>query len=347
MSIKNVKSSIDELDKESMEKTQDHLDSLTKPPGSLGKLEELCIKIAGIQASEPIINGKKIFILAGDHGITEEGVSAFPSSVTKQMMRNFVNEGAAINALSNYSGTELELVDMGVEGEINSKSIINKKMDDGTNNFYKEPAMTPEKAEKSIKNGIEIVNKYTPNVDVIGLGEMGIGNTTPSAAIFSSLLDLEPREVVGSGTGLDDEEIRHKVNVIGESLEKHNPSDDPIDVLSKVGGFEIGGLAGVILGGAANDKIVIVDGYITLAAALIAMEIEPKVRNYLVFAHRSGENGFDRILRELNAKPLLDLDMKLGEGTGASLAMNILDSAVKIYHEMATFEEAEVSNSKD
>lgn len=345
MSISKTTSKINELNQEAMKKAQKHLDSLTKPKDSLGRLEELCVKVAGIQGKEPEINNKKIFILAGDHGITEEGVSAFPSPVTKQMMMNFVNGGAAINSLSNYSKAELELVDMGVNGKIESDKIIDKKISNGTNNFYKEPAMTKKQAKKSIKHGINLVKEHAEKSEVIGLGEMGIGNTTPSAAIFSTILNLKPEEIIGTGTGLDDKGIQNKIDVVTESLKRRKPSNNPIEILSKVGGLEIGGLTGVILEAAAQNKILLVDGYITLSASLLALEIEPKIENYLIFSHNSGENGFERIINEKGFDPLLDLDMKLGEGTGASLAMNILESSVKTYHEMATFEEAGISGS--
>ncbi len=345
MSISKTTSKINELNQEAMKKAQNHLNSLTKPKNSLGRLEDLCVKVAGIQGKEPEINNKKIFILAGDHGITEEGVSAFPSPVTKQMMKNFVNGGAAINALSNYSKADLELVDIGVNGKIESDKIIDKKISNGTNNFYKEPVMTKKQAKKSIKHGINLVKEHAGKSEVIGLGEMGIGNTTPSAAIFSTILNLKPEEIIGTGTGLDDKGIQNKIDVVTESLKRRKPSKEPIEILSKVGGFEIGGLTGVIIEAAAENKVIIVDGYITLSAALLAVEIEPKVENYLIFGHSSGENGFERIINEKDFDPLLDLDMKLGEGTGASLAMNILESSVKTYHEMATFEESGVSGS--
>lgn len=343
MIFEDTTSNITGLDLDAMKKAREHLDSLTKPQGSLGRLEDLCIQIAGIQGSKPSIERKKIFVLAGDHGVTQEGVSAYPSSVTLQMVRNMANGGAAINALSGCAGAELEIVDTGMEEEINLDSVVDRKVDNGTNNFYKEPAMTLEQAENAVKHGIDLIQDFASDQDVIGLGEMGIGNTTTTAAVLSTLLELEPEEVTGRGTGLEDEQVEKKARVIEDSLEKHTPFNNPLDILSKVGGFEIAGLTGLILGGAAENKVMVVDGYIPAAAALLAIEIESKVENYLVFANKSAENGADKIIEHLETEPLLNLDMKLGEGTGAALALNIIDAAVEAFHGMATFEEAGVS----
>lgn len=345
--IKNTKSKIIPVEDRWKKIVQKRLDSLVKPKDSLGRLESLCVKIGSIQKGEPTIESKKIFVLAGDHGVTEEGVSAYPKKVTKKMVRSFVKRDAAINAISEYSDTELLVVDMGIGEKISSKEVIDRKISYGTNNFCKGPAMTRKEGNKAVETGINLIDEYASETDVVGLGDMGIGNTTSSAAIFSTLFDLPPKNVVGRGSGLDQRGINKKIKVVKNGIENHSPFEGALDILCKLGGLEIGGLTGIILGCAAEKKTVLVDGYITLASAALAIEFEPKVADYLIFSHSSGEKGFDIVTDELGVEPILNLDMKLGEGTGAALAMSILDCAVKTYHEMSTFDEAGISISND
>lgn len=328
---------VEKLDKRAMEKAKERLNRLAKPENSLGKLEDICEKMAGIQSSEPSLQGKKIFVLAADHGVVEEGISAYPGAFTGKMVRNFLEGGAAINSLAEKSGAKLEIVDVGVRADFEHEGLRDRKIRRGTRNFLETEAMTSSEAIEAIEVGIELVENFGKEADVIGLGEMGIGNTTSSAAIICSILDEEPEEIVGSGTGLDKEGVERKTEVVRKALERHDP-EGPIKTLEKVGGYEIAGLTGLIIGAAANKKIVVVDGYITAAAALLALEIEPLSLGYMVFSHRSDEQGFEKILEVLDSDPLLDLDMKLGEGTGSALAMNVVESAVKVYQEMEEIE---------
>jgi nicotinate-nucleotide--dimethylbenzimidazole phosphoribosyltransferase len=288
--------------------------------------------------------------MAGDHGVTEEGVSAYPSAVTAQMVYNFLRGGAGVNVLSRHVGAEVVVVDMGVGEELEAHpDLIIKKIAKGTQNFAKGPAMTREQAIKSIETGIEIVEKIIKEkgVDIIGTGEMGIGNTTPSSAIAAVFTGKPIQDVTGRGTGIDDATYIRKVNVIQKAIEVNKPNPkDPIDVLAKVGGFEIGGLVGVTLAGVANKIPVVIDGFISTAAGLIAVEMKPEVKDYIFSAHASVEIGQRWILERMGLTPILNLNMRLGEGTGAALAMSMIDAGVKILNEMASFDEAGVSREK-
>jgi nicotinate-nucleotide--dimethylbenzimidazole phosphoribosyltransferase len=349
--IKGVCYKITELDYALMSKAQARLDNLTKPQGSLGRLEELAKLIVGITGKEsPELKRKVIFTLAADHGVAEEGVSAYPKEVTAQMVYNFLNGGAAINVLARHAGARVVVVDMGVAIEIqNSKFKIqnfrDKKINFGTKNFAKGPAMSRDEAVRAIEAGIEIFEEEAnAGIDIIGTGDMGIANTAASAAIAAVFTGVAVEEIAGRGTGIDDAALKHKIAVIKKALAANKPDPkDAIDVLSKVGGFEIAGLSGIILAAAARKVPVVIDGFISGAAALIVYHLEPKVKNYLIASHSSAEKGHRIMLTHLGLKPILDLNLRLGEGTGAALAMSIIEAAVKILKEMATFQSASVS----
>jgi nicotinate-nucleotide--dimethylbenzimidazole phosphoribosyltransferase len=341
------------LDQTAMQAARERQNKLTKPQGSLGRLEELSIQLAGITGKDiPTIKDKVIIVMAGDHGVVAEGVSAYPQEVTPQMVLNFLQGGAAINVLARQVGARVVVVDMGVANEIGASRggvtpplLIQRRVASGTMNLAHGPAMTREQAEESIQSGIEIaLGEISTGADILGTGDMGIGNTTPSAAIACALMNVAPEKIAGRGTGVDDEGLERKISVIEKSLQVNKPNPkDGLDVLTKVGGFEIGGLAGVMIGAASKNIPVMVDGFISTAAALIAMTIAPQCKDYLIFAHRSKENGHVLMLEWLGVKPLLDLDLRLGEGTGAALGISLAESACKILAEMATFGEAGVS----
>lgn len=342
---------ISPLDTASMQAARARQDTLTKPQGSLGRLEELSIQLAGIYARPlPSIKEKAIIVMAGDHGVVAEGVSAFPQEVTPQMVLNFLNGGAAINVLARQAGARVVVVDIGVAAELPPHPLLHqRKIAPGTGNIALGAAMTHVQAEQAIQTGIEIVEaEIERGLDVVATGEMGIGNTTPSAAIAAAFTGLPPAQIAGRGTGLDDAGLKRKIAVIERALAVNQPNpQDGLDVLAKVGGFEIGGLAGVMIGAAAHRKAVVVDGFISTAAAMIAVSLCPEVKPYLIAAHRSKENGHAIMLDWLGLKPLLDFDLRLGEGSGAALALPILDASLAILREMATFGEAGVSEKAD
>lgn len=338
-------------DSESRDRAKERLDQLALPHWALGDLMDLAIDLAGMTRSmKPVVSGKAIITMAGDHGVVAEGVSKFPQEVTPQMVYNFVNGGAGINALARQAGAEVVVVDMGVAADmtelVEHGKIINKKIGLGTNNIAKGAAMSMANAIRSVESGIEVVNDLAGSVDVFGTGDMGIGNTTPSTAIAAVITGRSVEELTGRGTGLDDAQLAHKQQVIRQILEYNKP--DPkngLDILAKVGGFEIGGIAGLILGAAAQQKPIVVDGFISTAGALIAIMIEPFVRDYIVCAHRSMEPGHQYMQEKIGCRPLLDLNLRLGEGTGAALAMNLVEAAVAVLTEVATFEEAAVAGA--
>jgi nicotinate-nucleotide--dimethylbenzimidazole phosphoribosyltransferase len=349
--IKKTIAKIEKIDYSLVKKTQNRLDNLTKPQGSLGKLEELAKLIVGITGKEnPILKNKVIFTLAADHGVTEEKVSAYPKEVTAQMVYNFLSGGAGINVLAQHVGARVVVVDMGVAEKIRVPKIKvqnfkDKKIGYGTKNMTKGPAMTKEEAIKSIETGIEVFeSEFKRGIDIIGTGDMGIGNTTASSAITSVITERPVQDVTGRGTGIDEQTLSKKINVIKKAIRINRPNPkDAIDVLAKVGGFEIGGLAGVILAAAANRIPLVIDGFISGAAALIAYKLEPKVKDYMIAAHRSQELGHRAILEFIGLRPLLDLDLRLGEGTGAALAVGIAEASIKVLTQMATFQSASVS----
>lgn len=348
--LDKIVAKIEGLDEAAMKAAQARQNILTKPAGSLGRLEELSIQLAGITGKEiPEINDKVIITMAGDHGVVEEGVSAFPQEVTPQMVLNFLYGGAAINVLAKHVGARITIVDMGVAAEMEAHPLlVNKKVAPGTANMTKGPAMTREEAEQAILAGVEVVEaEIEKGLDIVGTGDMGIGNTTPSAAIAVALTGIEPAKIAGRGTGVDDEGLKRKIDAIERALEINKPDPkDGLDILTKVGGFEIAGLVGVIIGAAANRKAVMVDGFISTAAAMIAVAIAPAVRPYLISAHRSQEYGHMKMLEWLGLKPLVDLDFRLGEGTGAALGITFAEAACKILAEMSTFAEAGVSDKE-
>jgi nicotinate-nucleotide--dimethylbenzimidazole phosphoribosyltransferase len=341
---------ISPLDKKAMSEAKARQDTLTKPTGSLGRLEEVSIKIAGIQArAKPVIQKKTIITMAADHGVVDEKVGNWPREVTAQMVENFLRGGAGINVLARQAGAKIVFVDMGIAGDLKpDKQLIIKKVDYGTKNMYRGPAMTPEQAIKAVETGIEILNgEAEKGLDIIGTGDMGIGNTTASSAVFAAISSKTVEEVTGRGTGISDEQLSHKIEVIKRALKLNKPDpSQPLDILAKVGGFEIGGLAGVILGAAARRIPVVIDGFISGAAALIATGLAPQSKDYIIAAHVSAEAGHAAMLKYMGLKPLLSLDMRLGEGTGAVLGIIIAEAGVRTINEMATFAEAGVSEGE-
>jgi nicotinate-nucleotide--dimethylbenzimidazole phosphoribosyltransferase len=348
--FKNTIASIEPLNQSAMNAARERQNSLTKPAGSLGRLEELSIQLAGITGKKiPVIKEKVIITMAGDHGVVAEGVSAFPQEVTPQMVANFLNGGAAINVLARHIGARVVVVDMGVANEIPvTEKLLRRRIAAGTKNMSVGEAMTRAQAEESIEHGIEIASGVISiGAHIIGTGDMGIGNTTPSAAIACALMNQPPEKIAGRGTGVDDEGLKRKISAIQRALDVNKPNPkDGLDVLSKVGGFEIGGLAGVMIGAASNHVPVMVDGFISTAAAMIAVTLAPQCKDYLIAAHRSKEYGHSAMLEWLGLKPLLDFDLRLGEGTGAALGISLAEAACKILAEMATFAEAGVSDKE-
>jgi len=330
---------------------QARLDRLTKPIGSLGRLEELAARYVMITGEmKPKVPRGVVYTFAADHGVTAEGVSAYPSAVTPQMVLNFLRGGAGVNVLARHVGIEVRVVDIGVAFDFEAApGLIHKKVMPGTKNLLVESAMNPTQAEQALQVGIELATEAVQQgIGLIGTGEMGIGNTTPSSAITAVMTRLPVSEVTGRGTGIDDASHAHKINVIQRALDIHRlDSTNAMEVLAKVGGLEIGGLAGLMLGAAAARIPVVLDGFIAGAAALIAVGLQPRCKDYLIASHRSVERGHQAILDHLGLKPLFDLDLRLGEGTGACLGMSLVFVAIKILTEMATFDEAGVSERNE
>lgn len=349
-SLKELANSIQPPDNVAMAAANEHLDILTKPPGSLGKLEALAVRLAGITGEVASSFSKRVVtVMAADHGVCEEGISAFPAEVTPQMVLNFLAGGAAVNVLARQAGAEVQCVDVGVNADMTHPSLIQRKVRYGTANMAQGPAMSREEAEAAIWVGVEVVEEaISRGVSLFVTGEMGIGNTTASAAIVSALTDISPRDSVGRGTGINDERFLHKIAVVERSLTVNEVNAaDPVDVLAKVGGLEIAGLTGVILAAAAHRCPVIIDGFISSAAALLAQRIAPNSINYMISSHVSHEQGHASLLQVLGLKPMLHMDMRLGEGTGGVLALHLVDAACRIMAEMATFESAGISSSEE
>ena len=345
-----VISDIKPVSREWRRKAKDYLDRLAIPRGSLGELLVLAEQLSGIRETlKPSVKRKVVVTMAGDHGIVREGVSAFPQEVTPQMVHNFVLGGAAINVLAAVAGARVMVVDMGVAADlsklVNEEKILSYKIDCGTRNMAQGPAMTREQAQRALESGIEIAgNLVRDGVELLATGDMGIGNTTPSSAILAVLSGRPVREVTGRGTGISDEALENKIRAIEKAIDINRPdAKDPVDVLAKVGGFEIGGIAGVILGAAYHKVPVVVDGFISTAGALLAKALAPSSVEYMIAAHRSLEYGHQFMLEELGLNPLLNLNLRLGEGTGAALAMNIVESAAQVIGKMLTFEDAGVN----
>lgn len=386
--LKKVLAKVGAADAALAAKTQARLDRLTKPAGSLGKLEEIACRYVAITGNEkPRLQKKRIYVFAADHGVTAEGVSAYPKEVTAQMVYNFLRGGAAINVLARQAGAEIRVVDVGVDHDFGPlkigssaenydlrevvgggnenygaplkigssaksygaplKDLVQKKVARGTRNMAKGPAMTEEEAAAAIEVGLALAEEAAQEgVDLIGVGEMGIGNTTASSAITAVLTGAPLKIVTGRGTGLDDEGLKHKITVIERAINLNRPDlTRPVDVLAKVGGLEIAAIAGLIAGAAAQKIPVVIDGFISTTGALIAVRMKPAVADALFASHQSVEGGHRILLREMGLAPLIDLGMRLGEGTGSALAMNLIDASLKILMEMATFGEAGVSES--
>lgn len=338
---------IQPVDRHIAAKAQARLDGLTKPLGSLGRLEETAVRYAAITGEvKPNVPRGVVFTFAADHGVAMEGVSAYPSEVTPQMVVNFLRGGAGVNVLARHTGVEVRVVDIGVAYDFGTvPGLIQKKVMRGTRNLRREPAMSRTEAAQAVQIGINLATEAAhEGIGLFGTGEMGIGNTTPSAAIAAVLTGRAVADVTGRGTGIDEAGHVHKIHVIQEALDRHRPDRaDALDVVAKVGGLELAGLAGLILGAAASRVPVVLDGFIAGAAALIAVGIQPLCRDYLIASHRSVERGHQVILDHLGLKALLDLDLRLGEGTGACLGMGLVQASIKILTEMATFGEAGVS----
>lgn len=338
-------------DADARRRARARLEQLTMPHWALGRLMNLAEDLAGMTGSlDPPVQEKAVVVMAGDHGVVAEGVSKYPGEVTPQMVLNFVRGGAGINALARQAGARVVVVDMGVAADLSalaaSGKILSRRVGAGTKNIARGAAMSRPEALAAVEAGIAVALELAPSTDVFGTGDMGIGNTTPSSAVVAVMSGAPVREVTGRGTGIDDEQLEHKIEVIQRAIDVNRPDPrDGLDVLSKVGGFEIGGIAGLILGCASLRRPVLVDGFISTAGALIAQRLCPTAGDYMVAAHRSVERGHRVALAALGKEPLLDLDMRLGEGTGAALAMNLVEAAVAVLTEVATFEEASVSKA--
>lgn len=337
------------LDAEAMSRARVRQDSLTKPRGSLGKLEELSIRLAGmLRTDAPSLGARVVFTMAADHGVTEEGVSAYPQEVTRQMVLNFANGGAAINVLARSAGAEVRVVDMGVASDDEwPEPILDRKVARGTRNMSKGPAMSSDQASLAVLTGAELAAEaVAAGFRAIAVGDMGIGNTTAASAVTAAITGTHVASVTGRGTGVDDRSLSVKIEAIERALNVNTPDpDDGLDVLAKVGGFEIGGIAGAILGAAAAGAPVFIDGFVSSSAALLATRIEPRCGDYVIASHLSVEPGHRVVLEHLGLVPLLDLGMRLGEGTGAVIAFTVADCACRILNEMATFDGAGVSKS--
>ena len=345
-SLSQVIQGIGPLDQRLMDEARKRQDELVKPQGSLGRLEELSIKICGIKREEfPRLSRKAIITLAGDHGVVDAGVTKWPREVTAQMVKNFVLGNAGINVLARHAGCRVVVVDIGVASEFEPHpNLLSRKIGRGTQDLSQGPAMTHKEAQASIEEGIRIVEELSGELDIVGTGDMGIGNTTPSAAITAVITHRKVEEVTGRGAGVNDDMLCHKVEVINRAIQINQPQpQNPLDVLSKVGGFEIGGICGVILGAAYHHIPVVIDGFISGAAALIAADLCPQVKDYLIASHLSVEPGHRFVLEHLGLSPLLSLEMRLGEGTGAALGIFLCEAATNILSQMKTFSEAGIS----
>lgn len=327
------------------EDIQEHLDRLTKPQGSLGRLEELALQFCLCRGRKDAgISRMKVFTFAGDHGITEENITPYPSEVTYQMVMNMIGGGAAISVMCRKAGIDCAVVDMGVKGVFPDRAgVVKRKIAEGTGNFRREPAMSEEECTKAVESGYDLAARSTE--DLLGIGEMGIGNTSSASALYSLLLGVDPEQSVGMGTGSAGPMLDRKKQVIKEALLLHARDWDksPMDALRRVGGFEIAGMTGMLFGAASRRIPVAVDGFVASASALVAMSVQPEIRNYLFFAHASAEQYHGTFLQNYGLRPILDLGMRLGEGTGSVLAMQVLAQAMECYHRMATFESAGVA----
>ncbi len=348
--LHSVIGAVKPLDREAMDKARGRMDILTKPQGSLGRMEDLAVQLAGINGDFfPCGTKKRVVVMAADHGVTGEGISAYPSEVTAQMVANFTGGGAAINVFGRQNDVEVVVIDIGVKVDTKLPGVKSVRVKAGTDNFRRRAAMSRTEALQAVAAGIECAEEAAKDgVKVLATGEMGIGNTTSSSAVMAALSGYEASLVVGRGTGLDDERLLHKQEIVSESLELHKPDpSDPLGVLSLVGGLEIAALAGLILGAARLGIPVVIDGFISSTAALAAVKLCPNAWYYLVPSHLSAESGHALLMDYLDLKPYLNMGMRLGEGTGAVLGMNLLEAAARVTLEMATFEDASVSNKEE
>ncbi|HHT9118964.1 MAG TPA: nicotinate-nucleotide--dimethylbenzimidazole phosphoribosyltransferase [Candidatus Hypogeohydataceae bacterium YC41] len=345
--LRNIQSVRKERETEARERFKE----FAIPKGSLGRLEDLATFYTSIRGTpKEEIKHKVVFVMVGDHGVAEEGVSSFPQEVTCQMVKNFLNGGAAINVLASHVGARVVVVDCGVARPLDpSTELKSKKIGYGTRNIANGPAMTTQEAERALEVGIEVLEEELERgVEVVATGDMGIANTTASAAIFVSLTGVRVEEAVGRGTGVCGDGLSRKAQVVKRAIEVNRPDpNDPLDVLAKIGGYEIGATAGLCLGAARHHLPILLDGFISTTGALLACALEPKVKGYLLASHLSAERGHALMLQKLGLKPVLDLDMRLGEGTGAVLVMPLVEASVKLLLQMATFSQAGVSRAKD
>ena len=353
--LKEIVTGIEPLDEKWIVKARERTAKLVMPTRALGRLHDISERLCGIQKTlKPKIDRKAVLVMAGDHGVVEEGVSAYPQEVTGAMVQTFLDGGAGINAISRHIGADVQVIDMGIIPDLDPDSIdggdrlLLHKVARGTANLVKEPAMTRRMAEKAILAGFELATDlFRKGIEILGTGDMGIGNTTPSAAIGAVITGKNPEQMVGRGTGIDDNSLIKKREAVTRGIQVNNPDPrDGLDVLSKVGGFEIGGIAGCILAGAFHSRPVVIDGFISTAGALIAHILCPLVTGYIFAGHRSEETGHGSMLKYLGLEPILDLGMRLGEGTGGALAMGVMEGAVHVFNEVLTFEEAGVADKK-
>ena len=342
------------LDETAMADAAEHQNQLAIPRGSLGRLHEIGIRLAGITGNpRPVVNELAVITMAGDHGVASQGVSCFPQEVTCEMVANFLRGGAAINVLARHFGIRLTVVDIGIAGPLpniqtpagSRLRLLEHRIANGTADISLQAAMSKKQAVTALETGIRVfMQEYAQKLHAVGTGDMGIANTTPSAAVAAAILKRDPIEMVNRGTGLDDDALENKIKTVARSLAVNKPDgDDPLDVLAKVGGFEIGGIAGVILAACAHRTPVVVDGFISTAAALLASRFNSEVKNYLFAGHKSAVDGHTQMLKALGLSPLIDLGMRLGEGTGATYGLTILSSAACVATQMLTFNEAAVS----
>ena len=349
-SLRRLRDTIRPPAPEAAVEAQRHLDDLTKPPGSLGRLEEIAVRLAAISGRPPRVDRPVVFTFAADHGVVAEGVSAYPQVVTAQMVENFARGGAAINVLARQAGARVVVADFGVIGPVPpAAGLVSCPIAAGTANMARGPAMTVEQATRAIERGAALAEEAIDGgADLLATGEMGIGNTTAAAAITAAITGAPPEAVTGRGTGVDDEAWRRKVEVVRRALVVNRPNaGDGLDVLAAVGGFEIAGLVGVVLAGAARRIPLVLDGFISTAAGLIAATLAPDTRHALFASHRSAEPGHAAALAHLALVPYLDLSLRLGEGTGAALFIHLARAASRIYTEMATFKSAGVDERRE
>jgi nicotinate-nucleotide--dimethylbenzimidazole phosphoribosyltransferase len=355
MNLEEIIAGIQPVDRECLEKARLHSEQLAIPPRALGRLHDMAERLCGVFGTmEPTVSPKAFLVMAGDHGVVADGVSAFPQEVTGEMVKNFLRGGGAINALARSVGAEVLVVDMGIipdveiSGPETNHQFRSCKVDRGTANITQGPAMTRLQAEQAILTGFQLAAElFAAGTRLLGTGDMGIGNTTPSAAIGAALTGASLDQMVGRGTGIGDEALARKRQIVKKALEVNQPDPaDGLGVLAKVGGFEIGGIAGAILAGAYHRRPVVIDGFISTAGALVAQALCPGVVDYLFAGHCSQEAGHRKMLAHLGLEPIIDLRLRLGEGTGAALAMGIIEGAVRVFHEVLTFEAAGVSKNE-